>query len=210
MGFQLQGKGEVGPTHAEKARPATWKDIFALMVPGVFSVASIICQVSGVPAEVTVCLYEDKSRVARNGLCPQASTHLHSKYIFDLMGMKLSNSQDSLTLSRHILRLAKILPVNIWPPLLHVGGNAHQATACLTVQNGLLILQSFFSAQGYGLQYISASLSMMLSGSCIIFTAIASVWLLKRRLNRLHLSGCPTPKPSPFTHASHHRPYHRH
>ena len=31
--------------------------------------------------------------------------------------------------------------------------------------------------QGMGLRYISASLSMMLSGSCIIFTAILSIVL---------------------------------
>lgn len=43
--------------------------------------------------------------------------------------------------------------------------------------------------QGMGLRYISASVSMMLSGSCIIFTAILSVSLLKCRLNNLHLSG---------------------
>lgn len=51
------------------------------------------------------------------------------------------------------------------------------------------IRKTHLAVQGYGLQYISASLSMMLSGSCIIFTAIASVWLLKRRLNFLHYSG---------------------
>lgn len=43
--------------------------------------------------------------------------------------------------------------------------------------------------QGMGLQYISASLSMMLSGSCVIFTAILSILLLKRRLNIFHISG---------------------
>ena len=43
--------------------------------------------------------------------------------------------------------------------------------------------------QGMGLQYISASLSMMLSGSCVIFTAILSILLLKRRLNVFHILG---------------------
>lgn len=43
--------------------------------------------------------------------------------------------------------------------------------------------------QGMGLQYISASMSMMLSGSCVIFTAALSVLLLKCRLNYLHLMG---------------------
>ena len=43
--------------------------------------------------------------------------------------------------------------------------------------------------QGMGLRYISASVSLMLSGSCVIFTAMLSVALLKCRLNYLHLSG---------------------
>ena len=45
--------------------------------------------------------------------------------------------------------------------------------------------------QGMGLRYISASVSLMLSGSCVIFTAMLSVALLKCRLNYLHLSGPP-------------------
>ena len=57
-----------------------------------------------------------------------------------------------------------------------------------------LIVPGLFSVasiivQGMGLRYISASLSLMLSGSCIIFTAILSVLLLKCRLNQLHLAG---------------------
>ncbi|KAK9918918.1 hypothetical protein WJX75_008024 [Coccomyxa subellipsoidea] len=43
--------------------------------------------------------------------------------------------------------------------------------------------------QGMGLQYISASVSQMISGSCIIFTAALSVLVLKRRLNWLHITG---------------------
>ncbi|BDA48956.1 probable solute carrier family 35 member F6 at N-terminal half [Coccomyxa sp. Obi] len=43
--------------------------------------------------------------------------------------------------------------------------------------------------QGMGLQYISASVSQMISGSCIIFTAALSVMVLGRRLNWLHITG---------------------
>jgi len=43
----MQGKRAAGDVVAsQKANSASWRDIFALMVPGVFSVASIICQVS--------------------------------------------------------------------------------------------------------------------------------------------------------------------
>lgn len=57
-----------------------------------------------------------------------------------------------------------------------------------------LIVPGLFSVasiivQGMGLRYISASLSLMLSGSCIIFTAVLSVLLLKCHLNYLHFSG---------------------
>ena len=58
----------------------------------------------------------------------------------------------------------------------------------------VLIVPGVFSVtsillQGMGLQYISASLSMMLSGSCVIFTAVLSIVLLKRRLNAFHITG---------------------
>mmetsp|Transcript_25022 Transcript_25022/g.62973 ORF Transcript_25022/g.62973 Transcript_25022/m.62973 type:complete len:435 (-) Transcript_25022:1767-3071(-) len=43
--------------------------------------------------------------------------------------------------------------------------------------------------QGIGLQYTSASINQMVSGSCIVFTAILSVLILKRRLTRLHSIG---------------------
>jgi len=43
--------------------------------------------------------------------------------------------------------------------------------------------------QGIGLQYTSASINQMVSGSCIVFTAVLSVLILKRRLTRLHAIG---------------------
>ena len=43
--------------------------------------------------------------------------------------------------------------------------------------------------QGVGLQYITATVSLMLSGSCIVFTAALSVVLLRCRLNLYHFSG---------------------
>jgi len=43
--------------------------------------------------------------------------------------------------------------------------------------------------QGIGLQYTSASVNQMVSGSCIIFTAMLSVAVLKRRLTPMHITG---------------------
>lgn len=46
-------------------------------------------------------------------------------------------------------------------------------------------------AQGAGLRFISASVSQMLSGSCILFTAALSVIVLRAKLNKLHYAGDP-------------------
>ena len=59
---------------------------------------------------------------------------------------------------------------------------------CALSVPGILSVMSII-VQGMGLRYVSASVSMMLSGCCIIFTAILSVLLLKCRLSNLHLTG---------------------
>ena len=46
--------------------------------------------------------------------------------------------------------------------------------------------------QGAGLRYINASVSQMLSGSCILFTAGLSVVVLRAKLNKLHYIGAPS------------------
>lgn len=83
--------------------------------------------------------------------------------------------------------------------MLLLQGPANEAQSCNTGSSSykeilILIVPGTFSVisivlQGMGLRYISASLSMMLGGSCIIFTAILSIVLLKRRLNLFHISG---------------------
>eukprot|EP00884_Botryococcus_braunii_P001948 jgi/Botrbrau1/11754/Bobra.0195s0079.1 len=55
-----------------------------------------------------------------------------------------------------------------WPALLH----------------GLSVI-----IQGEGLRYVTASVSQMIAGSCIIFTALLAVLVIKCRLNWLHLAG---------------------
>lgn len=43
--------------------------------------------------------------------------------------------------------------------------------------------------QGEGLRYVTASVSQMIAGSCIIFTALLAVLIIKCRLNWLHITG---------------------
>eukprot|EP01026_Neomeris_dumetosa_P033141 TRINITY_DN2637_c0_g2_i3.p1 TRINITY_DN2637_c0_g2~~TRINITY_DN2637_c0_g2_i3.p1 ORF type:complete len:719 (-),score=52.62 TRINITY_DN2637_c0_g2_i3:352-2508(-) len=52
-----------------------------------------------------------------------------------------------------------------------------------------LLQQQALGIQGIGLRYVSASVSQMISGSCIIFTAVMAIVFLKRRLNEFHWGG---------------------
>ena len=65
---------------------------------------------------------------------------------------------------------------------------------------GRLVLPALCSCgqmivQGLGLRYISASTSLVLSGSAILFTAALSMIFLRSRLNALHCWGTLLTKP---------------
>ena len=86
---------------------------------------------------------------------------------------------------------------------LQGAGLAHLPGASLTCHSNLLVAMSVSSAQlPCALEYCAsdllltacpfcaASVSQMLTGSVIIFAAILSRVILKRRLNRWHYGGC--------------------